>query len=100
MPIVMTSDPITREQIMAVINDPKNNRRKLWTASVVLDRMGVYRRFEDQTNYRKNDRLRVKKLLAELCDDGLLRIEKAEHTLHSATGTAEVAYGLPDASES
>jgi hypothetical protein len=43
----MTPDPITREQIMAVISDPKNRRRKLWTASVVMDRTGVYRRFEN-----------------------------------------------------
>ena len=96
----MTQEPITREQIMAVISDPKNRRRKLWTASVVLDRMGVYRRFEDQSNYRKNDRLRVKKLLAELCEAGLLRVVKERHTLHSATWTAEVAYGLAVESES
>ena len=80
---------------MAVIRDPKNRRRKLWTASVVLDRMGVYRRFEEQSHYRRNDRLRVKRLLAELCEEGLLRVVKPHHTLHSATGTAEVAYGLP-----
>jgi len=79
---------------MAVISNPKNRGRKLWTASVVLDRMGVYRRFEAQANYRKNDRLRVKKLLAALCNDGLLQVVKERHTLHSATSTAEVAYGL------
>lgn len=95
----MTEAPITREQIMAVIAAPKNSRRKLWTASVVLDRMGVYLRFGNQANYRKNDRLRVKKLLEELFDDGLLRVVKEEHTLHSTTGTAEVAYGLPEAAE-
>jgi len=80
---------------MAVISAPKNRRRKLWTASVVLDRMGVYRRFEDKSHYKKNDRLRVKKLLAELCEAGLLRIVKKRHTLHSATWTDEVAYALP-----
>jgi len=63
---------------------------------VVLDRMGVYRRFEDQTNYRKNDRIRVKKLLEQLFLAGLLRVVKEHHTLHSATWTAEVAYGLPE----
>lgn len=81
---------------MAVIIDPRNRKRKLWTASVVLDRMGVYRRGEDQRNYRPSDRVRVNRLLAELCDAGLLRIVKASHTLHSATFTAEVAYGLPE----
>ena len=85
---------------MAVIRDPKNRRRRLWTASVVLDRMGVYRRFEAYSNYRKNNRLRVKRLLAELCEEGLLRVVKERHTLHSTTCTAEVAYGLPEESES
>ena len=98
--VVMIQQPITREQIMAVITDPRNRRRKLWTASVVLDRMGVYRRFEDQRNYRRADRLRVNKLLADLCEAGLLRVVKQRHTLHSATWTAEVAYGLPEQRES
>lgn len=92
----MAQPPITCEQIMAVIRDPKNRKRKLWTASVVLDRMGVYRRFEDQGNYRKSDRIRVQKLLNELCEAGELQVVKECHTLHSATGTGEVAYGLPD----
>lgn len=96
----MTPKPITRDDILAVIRDPKNRRRKLWTASVVLDRLGVYRRFEDQANYNKNDRLRVKQLLEDLCDDGLLTIVKPRHTLHSATFTAEVAYGLSSTEES
>jgi hypothetical protein len=89
----MAQSRITCEQILAVIRDPKNRKRKLWTASVVLDRMGVYRRFEDQRNYRKSDRIRVKKLLIELCEAGALRVVKERHTLHSATGTGEVAYG-------
>jgi hypothetical protein len=92
----MTQEPITSEAIMAVIRDPKNRKRKLWTASVVLDRMGIYRRFEVLTHYRKKNRIRVKKLLAELCQAGHLRVVKKSHTLHSATWTAEVAYGLPD----
>ena len=96
----MFRHPITREQIMAVIRDPKNRRRKLWTASVVLDRMGVYRRFENLSHYNKNDRIRVKRLLAELCEEGLLRVVKECHTLHSTTNTPEVAYGLPDGTES
>ena len=96
----MAQIPITREQIMAVITDPKNRRRKLWTASVVLDRMGIYRRFEDQDNYQRNDRIRVKRLLADLCEAGLLRVVKERHTLHSATWTAEVAYGLPEEGKS
>ena len=96
----MSQEPITPEQILAVIKDPKNSKRKLWTASVVLDRMGVYRRFEDQRNYRKNERIRVKELLAELCDAGLLQVVKERHTLHSATWTPEVAYGLPETTQS
>ena len=92
----MNQERITREQILAVIRDPKNRKRKLWTASVVLDRMGAYRRFEDQRNYRKNDRIRVNRLLAKLCQEGLLKVVKEHHTLHSATWTPEVAYGLPE----
>ena len=91
----MIQEPITSEQIMAVISSPKNRKRKLWTASVILDRMGIYRRFENQAHYRKNDRIRVKKLMAALCEAGLLRVVKERHTLHSATWTGEVAYGLP-----
>jgi hypothetical protein len=96
----MATPKVTKEQIMAVVSDPKNRRRGLWTASVVVDRMGVYRRFEAYSNYRKIDRLRVKRLLAELCEERLLRVVKERHTLHSATWTAEVAYGLPEESES
>ena len=95
----MPQEPVSKEQIMAVIRDPKNRRRKLWTASVVLDRMGVYRRFEAYSNDRKKDRIRVKRLLAELCEEGLLQVVKERHTIHSATWTAEVAYGLPEESE-
>ena len=65
-----------------------------------MDRMGVYRRFEAYSNYRKNDRIRVKRLLAELCEEGLLRVVKERHTLHSTTCTAEVAYGLAEELES
>lgn len=55
----MPQTPITSEQILTVIKDPKNRGRKLWTASVVLNRMGVFRRFEPHANYPKNARLRV-----------------------------------------
>jgi hypothetical protein len=95
---IMARAPLTSETILAVIRNPKNRRRKLWTASVVLDRMGVYRRFEPQTNYQAGDRIRVKRLLEELCEAGLLRVVKARHTLHSATWTPEVAYGLQEQS--
>jgi hypothetical protein len=94
VPSNMDQESITGEQILAVIMNPKNRTRKLWTASVVLDRLGTYRRFEPQTHYKKNDRVRVKRLLEELCQAGLLRVVKERHTLHSATATPEVAYGL------
>ena len=43
---------------MAVIRDPRTRRRRLMDCRhVVLDRMGIYRRFEDQSNYRRNDRI-------------------------------------------
>ena len=96
----MLEQPITREQILAVIKDPINKKRTLWTASVVLDRMGVCRRFGGYAKYRTNDRIRVKKLLAQLCQAGVLRVVKEHHTLHSATGTSEVAYGLPEKQDS
>ncbi len=81
------------------MRDPTHGQRKLWTASVVLDRLGIYRRFEAQANYKRNDRIRVKKLLEKLCEAGLIQIVKDQHTLHSTTGTPEVAYGLPHESE-
>jgi hypothetical protein len=92
----MTLRTITREQILAVMRDPRHSKRKLWTASVVLDSVGAYRRFEAQTNYRRNDRICVKRLLGELCRAGHVRVVKERHTLHSATGSSEIAYGLPD----
>jgi len=87
---------ITSQAILNVMRDPRNHSRTLWTASVVLDRMGVYRRFEDPRNYSNRDRLRVKKLLEDLHRSGDVVIVKERHTLHSATSTPEVAYGLAE----
>lgn len=87
---------ITKEAILEVMRDPT---RHLWTASVVVDRLGVYRRFEPHSNYSKRARLRARKLLRELCDEGAVVVVKARHTLHSATWTPEVAYGLPEPTE-
>ncbi len=92
----MNQPLITHELVLETIKDPKNKTRKLWTASVVLDRLGIYRKFESGANYNKQDRRRVKKLLEELYQAGHLVIVKEQHTLHSATANAEVAYGLPE----
>lgn len=90
----MTPEIITPETVLSVIRNPKNRSRKLWTASVVLDRMGVYRRFEKQSNYSKKDRIKVTKILAQLCEEGILTVLKEQHTLHSSTWTSEIAYGI------
>jgi len=92
----MTENEITKDAILEVMRDPKNSGRRLWTASVVLDRMGIYRRVENQARYIKRDRLRVRNLLREIYEEGLLVVVKERHTLHSATWTPEVAYGLAD----
>ena len=94
--VPVTQGPITKDAIISAMQDPRNRRRKLWTASVVLDRLGAYRQCEPQMNYSKRDRLRVKKLLREMHEEGLIVVVKERHTLHSATWTAEVAYGLAD----
>lgn len=38
----MNEEMITPDAILAVMRDPKNRKRKLWTASVVLDRISHF----------------------------------------------------------
>ena len=92
----MSQSSITKEAILLVMRNSRHRSRRLWTASVIIDRMGLYRRFSNHTGYSKRARLRVRRLLRELHREGVLVVVKERHTLHSATWTPEVAYGLAD----
>lgn len=93
------SGEITKSAILAVMHEGGRRTGRLWTASVVLDRLGVCRRFSPHARYSRRARLRVRKLLSELHAEGALIIVKEGHTLQSATGTTEVAYSLAQPNE-
>lgn len=94
-----TSSEITKAAILAVMRERGRRTGRLWTASVVLDRLGVCRRGSPHARYSRRAGLRVRKLLRELHAEGALIIVKEGHTLQSATGTEEVAYGLAQPNE-
>src|SRR5436305_502021 len=79
-------DPrITRETVLATINSRANRRRVIWSPSTTLSAMGIERYPHlPQGNYRK-----MKKVLQELCDAGLL-VRRPK--LHSRYTMKEIAY--------
>jgi len=81
----MADTRITREAVIATIYAPAHRRRVVWSPSTTLAAMEIERYpHVPQLNYRK-----MKKLLKELCDAGLL-IRRSR--LHSHFTLKETAY--------
>ena len=59
----------------------------------MLEVLGIFRRGSEAGKYNRNLRLRARKLLKELCDEGHICVVKEMHTLHSVNFVEEVAYG-------
>ena len=77
------------DHALKAILDPKNDRRIIWTASILLERLkvGWY------PDIPKQEYESAKKVLAKLCSDGHL-IERPE--MHSRYTLRETAYMRPE----
>ncbi len=84
----MNSELFSRSRIMECIKDPKNRRRIIWTASIVLERMVVAR----YPNFPKLEYAKVKRTLKELCADNVL-VQRPR--LHTHFTLKETAYMRP-----
>ena len=77
------------DDALKTIFDPKNDRRIVWTASILLERLkiGWY------PDIPKQEYQSAKDVLAKLCSDGQL-VQRPE--LHSRYTLRETAYMRPD----
>ena len=92
----MPDSRINRDDVLATIYATRNCRRVIWTASTTLAAMEIESYpHRPPTNYR-----RMKKVLKDLCDEGLI-IQRPK--LHSHYTLKEAAYqralGLREAQE-
>lgn len=82
----MTDPRITRNSVLSAIYDRKNRRRTVWSPSSTL----VVMRIERYPHEPVDNLRRMKRLLKQLCDDGLL-IRRPE--LQTLFTLSEIAYG-------
>ena len=86
---------ITDEAALATIFDKGNKRRKIWTPTILLDRMGISRSPVPYSNYDKQSLRKAKKVLHELwLQRKLLRKTKPDTRNRHLAG-AEIAYVRP-----
>ena len=81
----MADERISKEHVLAAIR--KSRRYTLWTACTTLERMGI----ERYPHQPRGNRLAMRAVLAELCQEGWL-VERDR--LHSHFTFKEVAYEL------
>ena len=86
---------ITHEAVLETIFDERNKRRKIWTPTILLDRMGISRSPIPYSNYDKQSLRKAKKVLHELwLQRKLLRKTKPD-TRNRYLAGSEVAYVRP-----
>lgn len=81
----MKTSELTRDTVLQELQKSRNKKRKIWTASIILDRFGIYRWGEKYENYSRNDRLKANRILKELWVDGIL-VKKVKPDTRSLFG--------------
>jgi hypothetical protein len=86
---------LTQDSALETIFDKRNQRRKIWTPTILIDRMGIARSPVTYGNYDKRALNRAKKILHELWLDRQL-IRKVElDTRNRYLAGSEIAYIRP-----
>ena len=86
------AEVLTEETALAAILDPKNCRQKVWTATILLDRMGINRSPVPYAKWSKANRLKAKRILDSLWRRGqIVRVPRPD-TRNSYLAGSEIAY--------
>jgi len=86
---------LTHESALETIFDERNKRRKIWTPTILIDRMGISRSPVPYSNYDTPARRRAKKVLHELWLQGKLLRKTEPDTRNSYLAGSEIAYVRP-----
>jgi len=87
---------LTPASALETINDKQNSRRKIWTATILLDRMGIARSPIPYGKWSKQKRLRAKRVLQELWLAGKLVRKPRPDTRNRYLAGSEKAYLRPE----
>lgn len=86
---------ITQDSVLEAIFDQRNQRRKVWTPTILLDRMGISRSPIHYSTYDTQSRLQIKKILHELWLQRKLLRKTELDTRNMYLAGSEVAYVRP-----
>ena len=86
---------ITHEAVLETIFDKRNKRRKIWTPTILVDRMGIARAPIRLSDYDKQPQRHAKKVLHELWLQGKLLRKVRPDTRNSYRAGSEIAYFRP-----
>lgn len=86
---------LSEETVLNMLFDPKNKKRKVWTPTVVLDRMGINRSPVPYDKWSKANRLKAKMILQALWQRGIIVRDVKKDTRNSYLAGAELAYRRP-----
>lgn len=95
MSIIGQMTKITPEAALETIFDRRNRRRKIWTATILIDRMGISRSPVPYSNYDTQARRQAKKVLHELWLQRKLLRKTRPDTRNAYLAGAETAYVRP-----
>jgi len=93
---IETMAKITHETALATIFDRRNKRRKIWTPTILLDRMGISRSPVPYGNYDTPARRHAKIVLHELWLQRKLLRKIRPDTRNRYLAGSEIAYIRPD----
>jgi hypothetical protein len=86
-------DILTEEAALATIFNPKNRNRKVWTATILLDRMGINRSpVPSYRSWSKTNRLKARRILDSLYRKGRLVRATEPDTRNRYIAGREIAY--------
>ena len=90
-----TMTKVTNESALETIFAARNNQRKIWTPTILLDRMGLSRSPIPYSNYDTQSRRQAKRVLHELWLQGNLLRKTKPDTRNRYLAGSEIAYVRP-----
>jgi hypothetical protein len=85
-------DALSEETALATIRNPKNRRRRVWTATILLNRMGINRGPVSYEKWSKANRLKARTILDALWKKGLIVRAVSPDTRNKYLAPHEIAY--------